>query len=999
MSELFGLPMNTLMWVFSIGLGAVVLWSVVLAARHPVLFRLAVRGIPRRWGRSALIVLGLTLATTIITSALATGDTVALSARSEVLQALGNIDEVISSTEESDIEITGESVSLAYFDEAAAEEIRSTALAIPQVDGAMPAILEEVGAQNLAARQTEPRVAVIGVDPRYMEGFLPVRNLRGETVDVAALQPNEVLLNQEASRELQANPGDQIVLYVPGSQRVAVVRDVIDYDGMGSQAARGSGLLMRLTDVQTLFGREGQVKHVVISNSGNLTSGVTHTDAVIAGLQPTLNHLRLFIEPTKQDDLQGADEAGAMFSTFFITFGSFSIAAGILLIFLLFVMLAAERKPEMGIARAVGTERVHLVEMFMFEGLLYDVVAAAIGALFGVAVALVMVSALATAVEQFGVDLRFNVSTRSLITGYALGVVLTFIVVTVSAWRVSLLNIVTAIRNLPEPVTRVRGRASLVWGVGFLALGALMTYAGISAAQGTPFYTGASLLIFSAIPFSRAVGTPDRIAFTVAGGAIVVLWLLPWRWVETVSGNLGSDVNIWVVGGIITVIGTTWLVMYNSDLIVRVALGSFGRVRGLAPILKIALTYPLTNRFRTGVTLSMFTLVVFTLVVGGTVTTAFTNAFNDKELFGGGFDIRASAVQINPIGDLEAAIADDASLAAAVDVVADQSLVPVEAVQPGIENEYGDYPLRGFSDSFFDHTAYSLAVRAEGYDSNEAVWQALKNDPTLAIVDALVAPRRDRFGFGAPVPDFALDGFYYEDGVMQPTKIEVRNPLSGETYELTVIGVLQEVIPDHMIGITTSQRFVEASFPDRSTPTAHLIALTPGVDEEAVAAELESAFLDHGVETVQMSELLEDLVGVNKTFNYLIQGFIGLGLVVGVAALGVVSARTVVERRQEIGVMRAIGFEQGRVQFGFLIESSMVAVSGIVFGTLLGLILAYNIIDDSSRQASWANIKFAVPWLNLAIIYVVVLAAALVTAYLPARQASRVYPAQALRYE
>ena len=134
-------------------------------------------------------------------------------------------------------------------------------------------------------------------------------------------------------------------------------------------------------------------------------------------------------------------------------------------------------------------------------------------------------------------------------------------------------------------------------------------------------------------------------------------------------------------------------------------------------------------------------------------------------------------------------------------------------------------------------------------------------------------------------------------------------------------------------------------------------------------------------------------------FNYLIQGFIGLGLVVGVAALGVISARTVVERRQEIGVMRAIGFEPGRVQLGFLLESSMVAISGIVLGTLLGLILAYNIIDDSSRQASWSNIQFAVPWSNLAIIYVVVLAAALLTAYLPARQASRVYPAEALRYQ
>ena len=46
----------------------------------------------------------------------------------------------------------------------------------------------------------------------------------------------------------------------------------------------------------------------------------------------------------------------------------------------------------------------------------------------------------------------------------------------------------------------------------------------------------------------------------------------------------------------------------------------------------------------------------------------------------------------------------------------------------------------------------------------------------------------------------------------------------------------------------------------------------------------------------------------NLTFNRLIQGFLGLGLIVGVAALGVISARAVVERRQQIGVMRAIGF-------------------------------------------------------------------------------------------
>ena len=52
----------------------------------------------------------------------------------------------------------------------------------------------------------------------------------------------------------------------------------------------------------------------------------------------------------------------------FTTFGSFSIAAGILLIFLIFVMLSAERRSELGIARAVGTRREHLVQMFVVRG-------------------------------------------------------------------------------------------------------------------------------------------------------------------------------------------------------------------------------------------------------------------------------------------------------------------------------------------------------------------------------------------------------------------------------------------------------------------------------------------------------------------------------------------------------------------------------------------------------------------------------------------------------
>ena len=46
-------------------------------------------------------------------------------------------------------------------------------------------------------------------------------------------------------------------------------------------------------------------------------------------------------------------------------------------------MLATERRGEMGTARAIGTQRRHLVQMFLFEGAAYDVLAAVVGAALG----------------------------------------------------------------------------------------------------------------------------------------------------------------------------------------------------------------------------------------------------------------------------------------------------------------------------------------------------------------------------------------------------------------------------------------------------------------------------------------------------------------------------------------------------------------------------------------------------------------------------------------
>jgi putative ABC transport system permease protein len=153
------------------------------------------------------------------------------------------------------------------------------------------------------------------------------------------------------------------------------------------------------------------------------------------------------------------------------------------------------------------------------------------------------------------------------------------------------------------------------------------------------------------------------------------------------------------------------------------------------------------------------------------------------------------------------------------------------------------------------------------------------------------------------------------------------------------------------------------------------------------------------MQATAQSQVLHDAVSSSLTFQYLILGFLGLGLVIGVAALGVISARSVVERRQQIGVLRAIGFQARMVQVSFLVESLFVTLVGVVVGSVLGLWVAFNVIQDTAGQPGYDNLVLRPPWVALGVILVVVLVCSVLTTWLPSVRASRTYPATALRYE
>ena len=1000
MKELFGIPIDTLTLALAIMLAALVGAIALLAIRNRVLVRLGVRNVGRRRARSALIVVGLMLGTTIIASALATGDTMSHTIRSTAVQALGGTDEVVAA-KGAVTDIPGElgqASGVGYFPQSTADDVRAVLARSNLADGVAGAIRKDVAVQAPIQRQTEPSVSLFAPDPSHMQGFAQIHNVAGGEVTLADLQPGQIYLNEKAADKLHVRAGDPLLVFTGAKPVRMHIRALVRFDGAGTT---DSALLMPLAEAQRLFNAPGQIEGIVISNRGHGDASVALTDQVVETLKPTVQPLGLETAPAKQDALKAADQAGNAFMSLFTTFGTFSIAAGILLIFLIFVMLAAERRGELGIARAIGTRRGHLVQMFTFEGAAYDVISAAVGALLGAAIAYGMVLFIASAFSsesQGGIQIEYFVTWRSLFIAFAIGGLLTLLVVAFSAWRVSVMTISAAIRNLPEPPVPHR-RRRLVLAFVTIALGALLILSGTAGASATPLMLGVCLVLVGLVPTLRLAHVPERVAYTACGLGIAVAMLLPWSVWESVFGQMSMNFSTWIVSGLMTVIGAVWVIIYNADLVLRgvsIVLSRFGR---LAPVIRMAITYPLQARFRTGATLAMFTLVVFTLVTGTASSGSFQKAFGNIEDFGGGFQVRAGTSATAPITNMKAALQH----APGIDprnfvAVGSQSVLSVKARQLRTGRPAESYVARGLDQGFLEHTTFGFGAMARGYTTPRQVWRALATEPGLAVVDATVAPHRDNFNF-AVLPDFQLSGFYMEDGVFDPVPITVRDPQTRRVLHLKVIGILKDSGPAEMAGISSSQATYQHAFPGRFEPTIHYFALAPGVDPETTATKLESAFLANGLQADSLQKVLDDTLAANRTFNRLINGFMLLGLVVGVAALGVISARAVVERRQQIGVLRAIGFRRGMVEAVFLIESSFIALTSIAVGTLLGLVLAENIVRDSAKQPSWENLTLVVPWGTFGIIFLLVYVVALAATLVSALRASRIRPAEALRYQ
>ena len=139
-------------------------------------------------------------------------------------------------------------------------------------------------------------------------------------------------------------------------------------------------------------------------------------------------------------------------------------------------------------------------------------------------------------------------------------------------------------------------------------------------------------------------------------------------------------------------------------------------------------------------------------------------------------------------------------------------------------------------------------------------------------------------------------------------------------------------------------------------------------------------------------ELIKHMQEQMRLFTLLLGAIGSISLIVGGVGVMNVMLVSVTERKKEIGIRRALGANQGDIQWQFLIESIILCLTGGLLGVLLGIGASYAV-------AHFSGWEFLVAY-NAVIIGVVFSAAVgLFFGFYPARQAARLDPIEALRGE
>ncbi len=182
--------------------------------------------------------------------------------------------------------------------------------------------------------------------------------------------------------------------------------------------------------------------------------------------------------------------------------------------------------------------------------------------------------------------------------------------------------------------------------------------------------------------------------------------------------------------------------------------------------------------------------------------------------------------------------------------------------------------------------------------------------------------------------------------------------------------------------------------PDVVDTTVYVKA-ADGVDTATIRATVDDAAAGYANADVRDRDEMKAAVESGfDTVLSVVYALLALAIVIALLGIANTVALSVVERTQELGLLRAVGMSRGHMRGMVRWEAALIAVFGTLTGLAVGLFLGWAMVFAVSQEVETA--KFVVPYGQLAIIVAIAAACGVLAALLPARRAARLDVLQAI---
>ena len=284
-----------------------------------------------------------------------------------------------------------------------------------------------------------------------------------------------------------------------------------------------------------------------------------------------------------------------------------------------------------------------------------------------------------------------------------------------------------------------------------------------------------------------------------------------------------------------------------------------------------------------------------------------------------------------------------------------ESLLPIVR-DLGSEAEREELGVSSFDDEIFADVSYARFRLRPGEDASCLnLYQA--KDPRVLAPEAAFLPE-GRFRFGATLaetdeeaanPWLLLDRVF-DDGavpaIADATSLAyalhlsvgddfVLNRESDNPVRLRIVAALSDSIFQREL-IVGEAAFLRL-FPEHDGYRFFLVDAPADRTAEATAA-LEDRLSDYGFDVTSTPERLAAFHRVNNTYLATFQTLGALGLLLGTLGLGAVLLRNVLERRRELALLRAVGYDTRHVSLMVLVENGLLLFGGLAIGTVCAVV-------------------------------------------------------------